>query len=731
MPNAQRRSHSQWGAALLSLVIGHSLDIGHWILVILVKPPPFLLAATLLLWGWQTGLLAFALLMAVVLEAARWIEWRVEFTVKDFNRIVDLASLLAAVGGIYCVLTREATNQVMAMFQATNFTARSSAMNSVSQTTFIYFQWIPMILFPVVAALTYSTSERYPRSCFFMLARRRAARSGLPQPVTPGINLFYPYLAIVLFSACLANQRNEWFYFAVCAVVAAALWATRPRRFSNIIWLVVLILVVKAGYFGHRGLNQLQTVVENKVAAWVSSWARRSGDRSEASTAIGRIGQLKLSGKIVLRVEPENGPVPPLLRDTTFNRFDSPRWSNSPRPADVGVIAADDATSWPLLNKSTTNTVLISSFSTRGQAVLAIPPGTASLQNLPAAEVHTNRAGVVRATSAPDFLHIRALHGPGVTIGDHPVKVEKEKVSPDLTVPLREQAAVARIANELALTGKPDTEVARVLMRFFTDNFKYGSFLPNSLTQVPKDTTPLSFFLLKNRRGHCEYFATATVLLMRQAGIPARYVYGWSVQEPEKGSNRFIVRERHAHAWCVYWSETTHAWVDLDTTSADWVANESQNASFWEPLTDRWSRAWFAFSKWRWYGGAGEWQNYLLLALVGLIALLAWRVLVRQRRQRKAGEEVAEEWLHRPGLDSEFYRIEAKLDELGLGRRAGEALSDWLVRIEPLAKLPVASLRQLLALHYRLRFDPQGLNKDEREALRGGVSEWLAQAKPA
>ena len=117
-------------------------------------------------------------------------------------------------------------------------------MNVVCETEFIYFQWFPMILFPVVAALTYSTSEQYPRSCFFMLARRRAARAGLPQPLTPAINLFYPYLAVVLFSACLANQRNEWFYFAVCAVIAAALWSTRPRRFSTLVWIVALILVM-------------------------------------------------------------------------------------------------------------------------------------------------------------------------------------------------------------------------------------------------------------------------------------------------------------------------------------------------------------------------------------------------------------------------------------------------------------------------------------------------------
>lgn len=695
-----------------------------------MKLPPFLLAAGLLLWGWQTGLLAFALLMAVVLEAARWIEWRVDFTVKDFNRVVDITSLLAALGGIYCVLTREATNQVMAMFQAASFTAQSKAMNSVSQTTFIYFQWIPMILFPVVAALTYSTSERIPRSCFFMLTRRRVARSGQPQPVNPGINLDYPYLAIVLFSACLANQRNEWFYFVVCAIVAVALWATRPKRFSAVVWVAVLVIVVKTGYFGHRGLNQLQGVVENKIATWVSSWARRSGDRNEATTAIGKVGQLKLSGKIVMYVEAEGEQAPPLLRDTTFNRFESPRWSNNPRMADSQVLATDDGTVWPLLAKPATNSVRISAFSTRGQAVLAAPPGTATLLNLPASEIKTNGQGIIRAFNAPDFLHYQALYSPGESVQAPPI-YESARGALDLYVPSAERPAVEQIVEELGLLEVKHAERIRRVDQFFAANFKYGSFLPTSLDKKPQGMTPIGFFLLKNRVGHCEYYATATALLLRQAGIPARYVYGWSVQEREKNSKRHIVRERHAHAWCVYWNAEEQAWIDFDTTPADWDQSEKQNASIWEPLTDRWSRAWFAFSKWRWYGGAGEWQNYLLLALAGLIVLLAWSVLARQRRQRRTSAGISEERLPRPGLDSEFYRIETRLDELGLGRRPGEPLSDWLARIEPLAKLDAGPLRRLLALHYRLRFDPQGLRQDEREALRGGVSNWLAQTKPA
>ncbi len=82
-----------------------------------------------------------------------------------------------------------------------------------------------------------------------------------------------------------------------------------------------------------------------------------------------------------------------------------------------------------------------------------------------------------------------------------------------------------------------------------------------------------------------------------------------------------------------------------------------------------------------------------------------------------------------PSISCSRRTVSRRLD----GRREDEALTDWLTRIEPLAKLPLTPLPCLLVLHYRLRFDPQGLQQDEREVLRSGVISgvisWLAQAK--
>ena len=67
----------------------------------LMKPPPLLLGAALLFWGWQTGYLAVGALMAVVLEAPRVVKARWEFADQDFTRIWTFCSLLLLAALVY------------------------------------------------------------------------------------------------------------------------------------------------------------------------------------------------------------------------------------------------------------------------------------------------------------------------------------------------------------------------------------------------------------------------------------------------------------------------------------------------------------------------------------------------------------------------------------------------------------------------------------------------------
>ena len=72
------------------------------------------------------------------------------------------------------------------------------------------------------------------------------------------------------------------------------------------------------------------------------------------------------------------------------------------------------------------------------------------------------------------------------------------------------------------------------------------------------------WFLTEAETGYCVHFATAATVLLRAAGVPARYVTGYMV---ETKSGFAIVEERHAHAWVEY-LDSERGWTVLEATPA-------------------------------------------------------------------------------------------------------------------------------------------------------------------
>jgi transglutaminase-like putative cysteine protease len=82
-------------------------------------------------------------------------------------------------------------------------------------------------------------------------------------------------------------------------------------------------------------------------------------------------------------------------------------------------------------------------------------------------------------------------------------------------------------------------------------------------------------FLFISRRGFCEQFASAAVIMLRTRGIPARLVTGYSQGETSGGTR--VMRASDAHAWVQVWYQGT-GWVDSDpTASAVPVAHPAAN----------------------------------------------------------------------------------------------------------------------------------------------------------
>lgn len=88
-----------------------------------------------------------------------------------------------------------------------------------------------------------------------------------------------------------------------------------------------------------------------------------------------------------------------------------------------------------------------------------------------------------------------------------------------------------------------------------------------STTFLPGEGDPIRWFLEHpGSDAHCEVFASATALLLRSVGIPARYVVGYLAHERDRQGN-WIVRARDAHAWVEAWCDGEQ-WVTIEATPA-------------------------------------------------------------------------------------------------------------------------------------------------------------------
>ncbi|MBI5594756.1 MAG: transglutaminase domain-containing protein [Elusimicrobia bacterium] len=644
-----------------------------------MSTPPLLLGAALLFWGLQTGLWPAALALGGALEGSRLVRRRWDLQPSHFENLADLSALGFAAAVVYAYATREAAAAVMALFA-----------------------WLPFVLFPLAVAQVYSGRPVVDLAAFFLSMRRR------PQAERARVDLLGPYLLVLVVSAGAANLRTPAYFAGVCLLGLVALWGVRPRG-PLPAWALRAAAAVLLGAAGHAGLYRLQGLLLTEGARLLVDAAPPPGEARRSRTAVGQVGAIQRSAAIALRVEvPDGGPPPALLRDAAYDEYRDGEW----RAKDSDFSPVPPGTSegsWRLSGEPrAARRVLVRAAFARGRGLVAAPPGTAAIERLPAAEVGLSRFGTLRVLEGPGRAVYRAVYGAPEADAPRPS---------DLAVPAAESALMARTAARLGLAGMSPAQGAARLKRFFQEEFRYTTYLEAA------GRAPLEGFLERTRSGHCEYFATATVLLLRAAGVPARYTVGWSVQEFSPLERRWLVRGRHAHAWAAAYIDG--AWRPVDTTPSGWAELENAGNPVWQPLADAASWLREALTADPADDGPSP-RRRVLLALLGAGGLwLAWR-LGRgwKAAARKDGSSPAAPAAVPSGGDSEFYAVERALAGAGRGREACQPMAEWL---RGLGERPDAGeLRRLLALHNRYRFDPRGLPGTEREALREGAARWLA-----
>jgi len=102
--------------------------------------------------------------------------------------------------------------------------------------------------------------------------------------------------------------------------------------------------------------------------------------------------------------------------------------------------------------------------------------------------------------------------------------------------------------------------VAKAIEAYVEAHAEY-SYYPSRMPETAPDFA--TWFLDRASYGYCVHYATAAAVLLRAAGIPARYVTGYCVDV--RANRSTDVWERHAHAWVEYFQPGI-GWTILDAT---------------------------------------------------------------------------------------------------------------------------------------------------------------------
>ena len=153
-------------------------------------------------------------------------------------------------------------------------------------------------------------------------------------------------------------------------------------------------------------------------------------------------------------------------------------------------------------------------------------------------------------------------------LSDEPGSIGSADITACLSLPDETESWAKRLAEQILENKDPDVSDARAIADYVRSSADYNL----NTSRMPEGETDFArWFLEESDTGYCVHFATSTVVLLRAAGIPARYVTGYAASCVS--GQTVEVPEKAAHAWAEYYDSGLNAWVVLESTPAD-LTNE-------------------------------------------------------------------------------------------------------------------------------------------------------------
>jgi transglutaminase-like putative cysteine protease len=287
---------------------------------------------------------------------------------------------------------------------------------------------------------------------------------------------------------------------------------------------------------------------------------------------LGDIGRIRMDPTVALRIETLEGEVPEVRerywRGLAFDHFDGRSWSITPPtrervPGDseIGVDLGYRARGERLVQRITREPIDPGVIFSAGAAT-GLRGAIGRLERDVNGALYAHKTAGERAdyTIASDFVvrdddAIRDLDAVPSGQGD-PRYLELPELSP----------AIRELARRITAGLESDADRALAIEVYLRQRGRYSNTPPVVSRNDPR--SPIEVFLLEGTEGHCEYFASAMVVLARSVGLPARLVNGFAGGHLNEVGGFLEVSRSDAHAWVeVHYRKL--GWVRYDPTPPD------------------------------------------------------------------------------------------------------------------------------------------------------------------
>ncbi len=492
---------------------------------------------------------------------------------------------------------------------------------------------------------------------------------------------------------------RDFYIAALIPVTVAVLYSLRGGR-----RMITLVLISAIALFCWLEIR-LYTIYEQPLRQFenmllrfgIRQIAAQGSRKIEFSNTAGNLNlpffqpDAAVGNRIILRASGGNG-APGYLRNHAFSHYRNGSWENPARetPQALEVAEAENplhADQLFLLPEGTnrTSTFRIYPDSQLSGDPILLPGETGAISMIADSAV-IESDGKIKAESFQPSGGYLIWKSPGYQL---PGTTAPEEF---LEIPAALRWRFTALAQTLKLPdASSDRERIQLLRRFFDSSFTYALDWSGG-----GGDDPTLAFLEKIRRGHCELFASGAALLLRAAGVPARYVTGVLCMEPLSGGLFYVARLRNVHAWTEYFDRETACWNRFDPTPASALVPQPVPPDFREPLKFRWQELFGAFRRGHLTAAVAEAGFFLLrYCWAPLIAFFLYRCFRRRRLQKgfRLGREQKQ-------IQKEFFALLCRLRKRGI-KLPGEPSAE-----EILPFLSEESERQFVLEYQKRRFMP-------------------------